>query len=443
MVRMFTLKKIGIYFTWLIIIASSAWAFFFYEKKEIYPGKKVITFATVGGAAEKKAWEVIIDEFEQKYPDIKLKLLIIPLKYNEKILSLLAADIAPDIFVARLVEMEPKNILLPIDDFIKNDKDMLDTNDIFPGILEASLYNGKTYNIMTSVGPLALFYNVEHFEEAGLKTPNQYAAEGRWNFETFLECCKKLTKYDEDGNITRWAYRIYADYIIHLYITANGTQLKVDATSGNYTDPKVVGALQKWADLSLVHKVAPPIAAEEQSGVSAAWKDFQRGKISMMHSGPWMIPRLNDAGMTEKYDVAPPPFEEGGKSVIVSYGDVDAIWAKSKHPYEAYLWLKHIASRESRITWSKLGFGLPAYKSLWEHKELWLDTTKVPEHFDIFYELSQGVLYPEFSHSPAAKSKAKYTFEKYIWEQIRKGTPAKEVLEAEIDNLLKYNAQEQ
>ena len=435
------LKKIGIYFTWIIIIVSSIWAFLLYEKKETYPGKKVITFATVGGAAEQKAWEVIINDFEEKYPDIKLKLLIIPLKYNEKILSLLAANIAPDIFVARMVEMEHKNVVIPIDDFLKNDKDMLDTNDLFQGVLQASLYEGKTYNIMTSVGPLALFYNVNHFEEAGLKTPNQYAAEGKWNFETFLECCKKLTQHDKDGNVTRWAYRIYADYIIYLYITANGAQLQVGKNSGNYTDPKIVDALQKWADLSLVHKVAPPISAEEQSGVSAAWKDFQRGKISMMHSGPWMIPRLNDAGMTDRYDVAPPPFEEGGKSVVAGYGDSDCIWANTKYPYEAYLWLKHIASKESRITWSKLGFGLPAYKSLWEQKELWIDTSMVPEHFDIFYDLAQGVLYPEFSHSPATTSKAKHAFEKFIWEKIRQGTPAKEILEAELDNLLKYNIQ--
>jgi hypothetical protein len=125
---------------------------------------------------------------------------------------------------------------------------------------------------------------------------------------------------------------------------------------------------------------------------------------------------------------------------MIGYGDTDCIWANSKHPYEAYLWLKHKASREACITWSKLGFGLPAYKSLWEHKELWIDTSKVPEHFDVFYELAQGALYPEPSRSPAVTTKAKYAFEKYTWEKIRKGTPAKEALEAEYDNILKYNA---
>jgi multiple sugar transport system substrate-binding protein len=435
------LKKIGIFFTWAIIIVSSLWAFLFYEQKELYPGKKVITFATNGGVSEQNAWEKIVAEFETKYPDIKVKLLIVPLKYDEKILSLLAANIAPDVFSARLVSMQDKNVIIPIDDFIKNDTDMLDTNDLLPGMFQASIFEGKIYNILTSIGPLALFYNVSHFEKAGLKTPNEYAAEGKWNFETFLECCKKLVKYDDNGNVTQWAYRIYADYIINLYITANGTQLRIDKNGANYADPKIIDALQKWADLSLVHKVAPPISAEEQSGVVAAWKDFQRGKISMMHSGPWMIPRLNDAGMTERYDVAPPPFEEGGKSVVVGYGDCDCIWVNSKYPYESYLWLKHIASRESRITWSKLGFGLPAYKSLWEHKELWIDTSKLPKHFDVFYELAQGVLYPEFSHSPATTSKAKFTFEKFVWEKIRRGTPAKEAIESELDNLVKFNAQ--
>jgi multiple sugar transport system substrate-binding protein len=430
------LKKIGIYITWAIIIISTLWAFFFYEEKELYPGKVVVNFATYGGVAEEKAWKQMIDGFEKEYPNIKIKLTLIPLKYQEKILSLLAADIAPDIFVGNIVEMKDKNVFRPIDDFLQNDKDW-DTTDLLEGLSQLGYYYGHKYEIVTSIGPLALFYNVKHFKEAGLKTPNEYAAEGKWNFETFLECCKKLVKRDKDGNTIRWAYRIYADYIIYLYITANGGMLEVDKNYGNYTDPKIVDALQKWADLSNVYKVSPPIIAEEQAGVSAAWKEFQRGNVSMMHSGPWMIGRLK--GMSDPYDVSPPPFEPGGKSLFLNYGSVTGIWSKSKHPYEAYLWLKYIASKEGRIIWSKLGFDLPGYKSLWKDKHLWVDTTKVPKHFDVFYELAKNALTPVYSHTPATTIKCSAHFQKIVWERIRKGEPAKKVLEEELPTLLKYN----
>jgi multiple sugar transport system substrate-binding protein len=288
---------------------------------------------------------------------------------------------------------------------------------------------GHTYDLSTSIGPIALFYNINHFKEAGLKTPNEYAAQGKWNFDTFLYCCKKLVKRDEFGQVTRWAYRTYADYMIFTYMSINGGYFyKNNSHKVNFDDPKVYEGLQRFADLALTYNVAPPIAAEEQSGVSAAWKEFQRGNISMMHSGPWMIGRLRD--MTDPYDVAPPPieYENGGRSNIIA-NSATAIWKGSKHPYEAYLFLKHLGSKESRIVWSKLGFDLPAYTSLWKQKELWIDVTKVPKHFNVFYELSMSILKPPISRHPFMSKKAAYYFSKEVWEQIRQGKKsAKEIL---------------
>jgi multiple sugar transport system substrate-binding protein len=436
------MKKVKQLLVWLIIISSTLWAFFFYKEVDPYPGKKVITFAIWGGVAEEKAWDEIIKGFEKKYPDIKVKMTMVPLKYDEKMLTLLAAKIAPDIFTSSAADMIPRNVLLPIDDYLKNDKD-IDTSDLFPGMWELGNIKGHHYDILTSVGPIALFYNVKHFKEAGLKTPNEYAAEGNWNYETFVECCKKLVKRDKDGNVTRWAYRIYADYITFTYITINGGKFFRDSLYNlNFKDPKVYEGLQKFADLALKYEVSPPIIAEEQAGVVSSWKEFQRGNVSMMHSGPWMIGRLK--GMSDTYDVAPPPIEEGGRTNI-GYGGINAIWKGSKHPYEAYLWLKYLASKEGRIIWSKLGFDLPAYKSLWEHKESWADLQALPEHFEVFYDLSQSVLKPPISHNPLLTKKANYYFLKEVWEMIRTGkksakdalSEAEPIIQKYIDEKLK------
>ena len=77
--------------------------------------------------------------------------------------------------------------IMPIDEFIKNDNS-IDTNDLLPGIWDLVNVGGYHYDIPGSIGPLALFYNVNHFKEAGLKTPNEYYKEGKWNFENFLKC---------------------------------------------------------------------------------------------------------------------------------------------------------------------------------------------------------------------------------------------------------------
>jgi multiple sugar transport system substrate-binding protein len=403
---------------WVVILGSSFWAFFLYRGDEPPPGKTVISFSIWGGVAERKAWETLAQDFERKHPSIKLNLQLVPLRYNEKILALLAANIAPDVFSVPAADMIPKGVLQPIDDFLEKDPNFR------PEEFESDIWKlgkqfGHFYDVPSTAGPLALFYNVRHFKEAGLRTPNEYAAEGKWNWETFLYCCKKLVRRDKNGDVTRWAYRLYADYIIWSYIAANGGQpFSDDWTRCNFDDPRVYEALQKYADLSLIHGVAPPVIAEEQAGVVSSWMEFKRGNVSMMDSGPWMIGRLK--GMEDPYDVAPPPIEPGGRP-INSLGNVTGIWVKSKHPWEAYQWQSYLWSEEARAIWSRLGFDIPMLKSLVAHKERWLDTTIAPKHFNVLYEMVDAALKEPYSITPRIPVKAINFIYRSVWEPIRLG----------------------
>jgi multiple sugar transport system substrate-binding protein len=411
---------------WSIIFGSTFWAFFLYSPKEPPKDKIVVTHSVWGGVAERKAWAELVADFERKHSNIKVDLQIVPLKYGEKMLTLLAADIAPDILYVSIPDMIPKNVVRPIDDFLANDPNF-DTTKFVGNIWKISKAYGHLYDIGAAAGPIALFYNVKHFKEAGLKTPNEYAAEGKWNWETFLACCKKLVKRDENGRVVRWAYRIYADYILWTYISMNGARaFNREATEMYFDDPKLAEALQRVADLALVHEVAPPIAAEEQSGVASSWQEFKRGRVSMMHSGPWMVARFK--GMEDEYDVAPPPFDNGGRSIIGVVG-VTGIWVKSKHPHEAYQWQSYLWSEDARVIWSRLGFDIPMLKSLVEHKERWIDTTIVPKHFNVFYELAEDVLREPYSVIPLLPRKPGMLFGTDVWEPIRAGRKkAKEAL---------------
>jgi multiple sugar transport system substrate-binding protein len=401
-----------------VIASSTFWAFFLYTPVEPPKGKTVVTFAVWGGVSERRAWDILIKDFESKHPDIKVDLQLVPLKYGEKMLTLLAANIAPDMLNVPIADMVPKGVLRPIDDFLAKDTAFRPERFI-DNVWELTRVNGHYYDVSASIGPLALFYNIKHFKEAGLKTPNEYAAEGTWNWDTFLGVCKRLVKRDQGGRVTRWAYRIYAEYMIWEYIAANGgAAFGEDFKHCNFDDPRVYEALQRLADLSLVHGVSPPVIAEEQSGIVSSWMEFKRGNVSMMDSGPWMLGRLK--GMEDPYDVAPPPMEPGGRAVL-GYGGVTGIWSKSKHPWETYLWQSYLWTEDSRIIWSRLGFDIPALKSLVEHKERWLDTATAPKHFGVFYELAGPALQKPFSIMPALPKKAGDLVYKTVWETIRLG----------------------
>jgi len=423
---------------WLILLGSSFWAFFLYRGEQPPPGKTVVSFSVWGGVAERKAWETLVQDFEAKHPEIKINFQLVPIKYNEKILALLAANIAPDVFSVPAADMVPKGVLRPIDDYLARDPNFRPEYFV-SDIWKLGKQFGHFYDIPSTAAPLALFYNEKHFREAGLRTPNEYAAEGKWNWDTFLYCCKKLVKRDAHGNVTRWAYRVYADYIIWLYIAANGGRpFNEDWTKPNFLDPKVYEALQRVADLSLVHGVAPPVIAEEQAGVVSSWMEFKRGNVSMMHSGPWMIGRLR--GMEDPYDVAPPATEPGGRPII-SLGNVMGIWVNSKHPWEAYKWQSYLWSEEARGIWSRLGFDIPMLRSLVEHKEKWLDPSIAPKHFDVLYEMVDEALKEPYSVTPRVPQKIINHLYRSVWEPIRLGRKsAYEALkeaEPEVERMLK------
>ena len=63
--------------------------------------------------------------------------------------------------------------------------------------MDSTVWNGKHYiTIMINrvyVGQ-GLVFNPEVFQKLGVKTPHEYINEGTWNYDTFLDCCKKLTQ---------------------------------------------------------------------------------------------------------------------------------------------------------------------------------------------------------------------------------------------------------
>lgn len=403
---------------WFVFFVIIMWFLFVQPPKEEAPSGKVqIKFAIWGGVAERQAWAKMERDFESKNPDIDVKVELIPIKYDEKLLAMLAADTAPDIFTLSIADFGPKNVFLPIDSFLVNDPNF-DKDAFLPGLFETGYWRGQLFGVFDKIGTQLLFYNKTHFEMAGLPTPNEYAERGKWNWRTFREVCKKLVKRDKNGKIIRYAFQYY--YPIWNYISLFGGQpFTDDYTKCNFDDPNVARALQELANLSLVDSVMVPFEMKKQFGES--WQPFYNEKVSMFISGPYQIKRL--APLAGKYDVAPPPLEPGGKIMTIGGNVVTGIWRKSKHPQEAYRWLSYLWSPMAQKIWARLGFDLPGLKALAEHPEEWIDTTIVPEHFYLFYDVAKETFSPPAAIYPRIPFKLNVSkMHDTLWEeQIRAG----------------------
>ena len=84
-----------------------------------------------------------------------------------------------------------KDMFEPLDAYMSKDP-IEDYTDIFPGLREASTFEGKTYAIPFRHATSALHYNEAYFEKRGIKDPPT-------TIEQFLEYIPKLTFIREDG----------------------------------------------------------------------------------------------------------------------------------------------------------------------------------------------------------------------------------------------------
>ena len=159
-------------------------------------GAETITFWYGASPDEKTAYEKLIKDFEKENPDIKVNAVLVPQSYIERKLILsVAGEVPPDVvrFYAHLGgNMMSKNALLSLDDFIKNDKDF-NIEDFYPAAISQNVYEDRIYGIPWILSPNALYYNKKLLKKAGYSRPPKTHAE-------LLDCAKKLTKKDKDGN---------------------------------------------------------------------------------------------------------------------------------------------------------------------------------------------------------------------------------------------------
>ena len=168
--------------------------------------------------------------FDDAYPNCKLDFISVPGGgYNDKLLTMLAANEAPDVFIIRigqLPEFLHKDLLVDLKPYI--DAENYDLSQ-FPDLaIEAYTHEGGIYGVPDNVATIALFYNQDMFEEAGAMLPTAQWDDEGWTVDDFFSSCEKLTK--RDGNrTTQYAYDVSGwDKIWQIWVRIFGGQLVDD-----------------------------------------------------------------------------------------------------------------------------------------------------------------------------------------------------------------------
>ena len=294
---------------------------------------------------EKPAGDVLkqmIAEFEVQNPDIKIQLEEVP---NADILTKLTAyaegDDLPDVIDGQfgLASFINLNAALDITDRVEAEG----LRDSFiPVALQAGIDGeGRILGLPFYTGTDALYYRIDHFEEAGL---DPAAPPKTW--QELADAAKALT----NPRAGRYGFGMYGKThtvrCIHFMQNngPDGEMLRLNRETGIWTilvnSPDSIGAIEYMVSLAREHQVVPPNVVEMDYPANVA--AFSGGNISMLTTGPWGAQTFigTNPEIEGKFAVAVHPTPTGETPVLRQGSLIYAVGRTTQHPDEAFRFLK-------------------------------------------------------------------------------------------------------
>lgn len=291
-----------------------------------------------------------------------------------QLLTALAAGSAPD---AARVESNVyrtfvrDQVLLDITDYIDADAQFSRPDYwLQPQESDRCTQDGRWFGIGSCWVAPHIYYNADVFEAEGIEPPSN-DPEQAWEWDHFLTVARQLT-LDTDGNhpgdpnfdvesVERWGVNWPTWWIpLHAAVQSNGGAW-VDAETQQIAldTPEAVQALQRIADLQLVHQVMPQAPFLEALGMSNV-QMLETRKLAMQVDGSWALAWTWEMNATLGTAVLPkmkrPATDLQAHLVtIVSGTDI---------PDEAWRLIRFLSSPWYQERYCNLGLWLPSQTAL-------------------------------------------------------------------------------
>lgn len=288
-----------------------------------------------------------INLFEHIHPNIHIKVIDYDKadQLEEKIMKAIAGNTPPDLLwwgPQGLGLLAHTGALLDLHPWIKKEMEKdksFDPNYIYSSLWKLCSYGKAVYAVPFDANNLALYYNKDHFKEAGISPA------GLNSWDDLLTYARKLTQNTgKDGNVHRYGLQLplgHREWTVWVWQTflwqAGGEFLNPKETKTAFHRPAGHKALQFWVDL--VHKEKVAVFSKLNDGPEI--DDFLAGRVSMVINGPWNFDKLAQAKRNNKFECGalPLPCRDkcatniGGENLFVFKTDSaknDAKWKFAK-----------------------------------------------------------------------------------------------------------------
>jgi multiple sugar transport system substrate-binding protein len=305
-----------------------------------------------GNPAETELVSTLIADFNASQPDIAVSYEPVPGQYYPKLLTMLVAGTAPDVFYLDVAYFRPflaKGILRPLDQYLPGSaigrEQLLDT------LVAAFSHAGNLYGVPKDFNTLALFYDPGLFDRARMTYPNS-----SWDLATLRRAARQLTHV---AGRQQYGFALTHDDVDRFLPIARmfGARLFEPDGSCAIDSPDARIAMEYYAGLKRADGAA---IYPSEVGTTRPYDAFARGSVAMVFEGGWLIPYLREFAPGLRYGVAELPAGPAGRSnflFTVAY----AIPRASPHPDAAWKLIEFLTSEavQARVT-----FALPSRRAV-------------------------------------------------------------------------------
>ncbi|HWQ59635.1 MAG TPA: extracellular solute-binding protein [Candidatus Fimivivens sp.] len=232
-----------------------------------------------------------------------------PETYRDDLLKAFAEGNGPDIFLIRSSWLPLfKNLIAPAPSYETTEKEF---HDSFVDVAADDLVvEGKVYGVPLSVDSLALYYNKDLFNAAGITTPPS-------TWDDVVADVKLLNAVDSYGNIRQSGIALGTAKNINRstdILLAMATQYGLKPSSAGFSDtislsdPSVQKALSFYSGFAGIGSDRYSWNANQHYSID----DFYEGNLAMMVNYSWQIDTIRKKNPKLNFGVAPLPQIKGG-----------------------------------------------------------------------------------------------------------------------------------
>jgi multiple sugar transport system substrate-binding protein len=318
-----------------------------------------IKWSTWGNPGELSRFKEFTEDFNQKNSNIKAELVPIPNDgYEQKVLTSLAAGTAPDIFYSgdgSIQKFVRDNRLLELTNMMVESSTMK-PDSIYENLYGAAKQGDKIYGVTVDCNPMVIYYNINMLKDLGIKNPQEYYDEGKWNWDAFTEIARKSRGAGKHGFILNnwWGpVSLFSNSDIIGYFGEDGKTITIDS-------PEKVEGIRFMSSLIKEKAVTYQGALPKGQGDDAM---FMSGQVAMATAGRWWVPMFKKITAFQ-WDIISYPSNLDGKEPVVGIPTAYLVINKdTKNAQAAFTFLEQFCNKDGQIFRLKDGGNaVPSYK---------------------------------------------------------------------------------